>query len=97
MDGLADSSVTFGTYPDDFSTKCNWKSNYTRIYSFVKFLVYTVLTIMFRGLSIVRHHYKSNNLKILIKIDCDSFFFSVTTLQFLEGFLNKNIEEEEGP
>lgn len=93
MDGLADSSVTFGTYPDDFDTKCDWKSNF--MYSFFKILVYTVLTIMLRVLSLVSHHYRTNNLKSLIKIDCDSFF-SAIILQLLEGFLNKNIEEE-GP
>lgn len=95
MDGLADSSVTFGTYPDDFETKCNWKSSFIYMYSFVNFLVYTVLTIIFRVLSIVRHHYRTNHLKSFIKIDCDSLF-SVIILQVLEGFLNKNIEEE-GP
>lgn len=62
---------------------------------FFKILAYTVLTIMFRALSIVSHHYRTNNLKSLIKIDCDSFF-SAIILQLLEGFLNKNIEEE-GP
>lgn len=85
MDGLAESSVTFGTYPNDFDTKCNWKSNF--IYSFVKFLVYTVLTIMFRVLSIVRHHYRTNNnLKSLIKIDCDSLFLVLHPFRFLRGF-----------
>lgn len=66
---LTDSSVTFGTYPDDFETKCDWKSNFT------------VLTIMFRILKIVRHHYRTNNLKSLIKIDCDSLFL-VFSLSF---------------
>lgn len=80
MDGLADSSVTFGTYPDDFETKCNWKSNF--IYSLVKFLVYTVLTIMFRVLSIVRHHYRTNNWKSLIKIDRDSLFLVLQPFSF---------------
>lgn len=80
MDGLADSSVTFGTYPDDFETKCNWKSNF--IYSFITFLVYTVLTIKFGVLSIVRHHYRTNNLKSLIKIDCDSLFIVLQPFSF---------------
>lgn len=39
MDGLADSSVTFGTYPDDFETKRDWKSNF--MYSFEVFGLYS--------------------------------------------------------